>query len=244
MSSALEQQPSRVSVGGGSNASTARSLRSNYRVVSKTSQVDDSLFGPRAPGAPSPKAANKPGAPRPKDEPMGRTGHAGAAAARQPEVVTLTRGHLAKILEPSPILSADQVATIKKTRTVARDQERAVANQRKEMMRALEEKRKEKGPATETELLKKENDSATRSRADFLMDEQRDEVKRMNQMMLYAKCVAIRDAQVEEKKHMMLEEEDESRRMDLLMEIDRYVFFCSFFLPLFHCTFLFLSNQR
>lgn len=43
----------------------------------------------------------------------------------------------------------------------------------------------------------------------------------MNQMMLYSKCVTIRDAQIEEKKHMMLEAEEESRRLDLMMEIER-----------------------
>lgn len=48
-----------------------------------------------------------------------------------------------------------------------------------------------------------------------------DDVKNMNQMMLYSKCVTIRDAQIEEKKHMMLEAEEESRRLDLMMEIER-----------------------
>lgn len=46
-------------------------------------------------------------------------------------------------------------------------------------------------------------------------------MKNMNQMMLYSKCVTIRDAQIEEKKHMMLEAEEESRRLDLMMEIER-----------------------
>jgi Trichohyalin-plectin-homology domain len=38
--------------------------------------------------------------------------------------------------------------------------------------------------------------AATRARAALLLREQRDEVKRMNQMTLYAKCAAERDAQV------------------------------------------------
>lgn len=37
-------------------------------------------------------------------------------------------------------------------------------------------------------------------------------MKNMNQMMLYSKCVTIRDAQIQEKKQMMLETEDETRR--------------------------------
>lgn len=42
--------------------------------------------------------------------------------------------------------------------------------------------------------------------------EEKDSVKNMNQMMLYSKCVTIRDAQIQEKKQMMLETEDETRR--------------------------------
>ena len=54
------------------------------------------------------------------------------------------------------------------------------------------------------------------------MDEQKDEVKNMNQMMLYSKCVTIRDAQLEEKKHIMAEAQEEERRMDLMMEIEAH----------------------
>ena len=37
------------------------------------------------------------------------------------------------------------------------------------------------------------------TKAKYQLDEQEDEIKKMNEMMLYAKCVAIRDIQVEEK---------------------------------------------
>ncbi len=47
-------------------------------------------------------------------------------------------------------------------------------------------------PQTESEILKMAEDAAVRARAALLLEEQRDEVKRMNQMMLYSKCVAIR----------------------------------------------------
>ena len=49
-------------------------------------------------------------------------------------------------------------------------------------------------PKTESELLKEAEDAAIRARAALLLEEQQDEVKRMNQMMLYSKCVAIRSA--------------------------------------------------
>jgi len=44
--------------------------------------------------------------------------------------------------------------------------------------------------------------AAVRARAELLLREQRDEVKRMNQMVLYSKCAVERDAQVSAAKVM------------------------------------------
>lgn len=52
-------------------------------------------------------------------------------------------------------------------------------------------------------------------------DENRDEVKKMNQMMLYAKCVAIRDKQLEEKKAIEAKEKEEMKKLDVMMEVNR-----------------------
>lgn len=48
-----------------------------------------------------------------------------------------------------------------------------------------------------------------------------DDVKQMNQMMLYARCVAIRDQQLEEKKRAIEEEKAENERLDREMELNR-----------------------
>lgn len=40
-------------------------------------------------------------------------------------------------------------------------------------------------------------DNATLSHAKQLLEEEKDEVKRMNQMVQYAKCVAVRDKQIQ-----------------------------------------------
>lgn len=54
-----------------------------------------------------------------------------------------------------------------------------------------------------------------------VQDEEHDDVKNMNQMMLYAKCATIRDAQILEKKLMQSELEREEKRLDEQMELDR-----------------------
>lgn len=56
----------------------------------------------------------------------------------------------------------------------------------------MEEEARKHAPITATEQLRAKADAHTISRADHLLDEQRDEVKHMNQMVLYSKCVTIR----------------------------------------------------
>jgi len=53
------------------------------------------------------------------------------------------------------------------------------------------------------------------------MNEQKDEVKHMNQMMLYAKVATVRDKQLEEKKALRETFKIQEKRKDLMMEIDR-----------------------
>merc|ERR1719206_412955 len=58
-------------------------------------------------------------------------------------------------------------------------------------------------------------------RAKQMLDEDMDDVKHMNQMMLYSKVVTIRDAQIQEKRHVQAEKEEEERALDAMMEIER-----------------------
>merc|ERR1719343_1734314 len=58
-------------------------------------------------------------------------------------------------------------------------------------------------------------------KAKEMLDEDMDDVKHMNQMMLYLKIVTIRDAQVQEKRVVQSEKEEEERQLDAMMEIER-----------------------
>ena len=53
------------------------------------------------------------------------------------------------------------------------------------------------------------------------MEEQEDEIKKLNELMLNAKCHAIRDAQLIEKVEIKKETLDEEKRLDEMMENDR-----------------------
>ena len=54
-----------------------------------------------------------------------------------------------------------------------------------------------------------------------MIDEDRDDVKHMNQMMLYSKVVTIRDKQLEENKQLEGDWVAEQKRLDIMMEIER-----------------------
>jgi len=53
------------------------------------------------------------------------------------------------------------------------------------------------------------------------LDEELDDVKNMNQMILYSKVVTIRDKQLQENKMLESEWIEEQKKLDLLMEIER-----------------------
>ena len=53
------------------------------------------------------------------------------------------------------------------------------------------------------------------------MDNDLDDVKQMNQMVLYSKVVTIRDKQLQENKRLESEWIEEQKKLDLMMEIER-----------------------
>lgn len=58
-------------------------------------------------------------------------------------------------------------------------------------------------------------------KAKAMMDEQDDEIKKLNEVILNAKCHAIRDTQLQEKEEILKAMKEEEERLDMMMEIDR-----------------------
>lgn len=54
-----------------------------------------------------------------------------------------------------------------------------------------------------------------------MLEEQDDEIKKLNELILNAKCHAIRDAQLREKEDMGVSMAEEEARLDKMMEIER-----------------------
>ena len=62
----------------------------------------------------------------------------------------------------------------------------------------LDKDRINKVPLSEQQLIEKEKTDTLLTKAQQMIDEDHDDVKHMNQMMLYSKVVTIRDKQKEE----------------------------------------------
>lgn len=92
---------------------------------------------------------------------------------------------------------------------------------RKEKMMRLEEERRKRRELSEMEKVELEEKNAILRKARQALDESMDDVKAMNQMMLYAKVATIRDAQLDEKEFLSHEKAELERVQDTVMEIER-----------------------
>lgn len=124
--------------------------------------------------------------------------------------------------DSSVILDAAELAARKRAAEKSKEDTLRKAKERKERMIRMEEEKKRQAPQlTESELMENEQNNVLLAHAKQAMDEELDDVKHMNQMMLYAKCVTIRDAQVKEKERRRKEDLSEQARLDKAMEVER-----------------------
>ena len=88
-------------------------------------------------------------------------------------------------------------------------------------MVAMDQERSTKIKPSDLEIETKENQLGLLAKAQKQLDEEHDDVKHMNQMVLYSKVVTIRDKQLEENKILEENWNQEQKRLDLMMEIER-----------------------
>ena len=112
--------------------------RSTYRTISKTSTVDESLFGYSKPGTTRATSSNTvekiPDAMGTSRSGTSRSGGPGSPFA-------LTGAALERMRKPASVLSAAQIEEIKRTRRAAYDAEAEASKARKERMLATESTR-------------------------------------------------------------------------------------------------------
>ena len=88
-------------------------------------------------------------------------------------------------------------------------------------MMAMDATRATKVKPTEWQKAEVNKAETLLSKAQKKLDEELDDVKHMNQMVLYSKVVTIRDKQLNENKRLESEWVEEQKKLDLMMEIER-----------------------
>lgn len=151
------------------------------------------------------------------------TNRRSASAPMQPaSSVTVSANELFAMQGASIILSPLEQAQLKQERDSQKYERMRKGMERKERMMYMEEEKRRQAPIlSEEQILAREQQNKVLAMAKQKMDEELDDVKHMNQMVAYARCVTIRDAQIREKAMLQAQLADANWHQDQAMEIDR-----------------------
>ena len=117
----------------------------------------------------------------------------------------ITENELKRIRASTAIVTKREKEEKKKIDDEQKQQAMGPSNARRARMAENDKNRASKVPPNDNEVAAKKKADNLLSKAQMQMDEELDDVKHMNQMVLYSKVVTIRDKQLEENKR--LEEE-------------------------------------
>merc|ERR1711988_269847 len=209
------QQPA-MARAGSAQSRTLKSSRSNYKLLANTSEVDETLFA---------SGGNRSRQGRPRSD-AGGTSYVSKeqmANLLGADSVVMSQTELRRLKESATVITPQEAAAQAKRSADDKAKTMAAARARKQKIISMEAERKKNEAKSDLEMEAIEKDKHQLSRADFLVDEQRDDVKRMNQFVRYAKCSTIRDAQLEEKKALQRQmgaqrSVDRKHRKDVIVE--------------------------
>jgi len=134
--------------------------------------------------------------------------------------IILNFSEYAKIAQKANDKTLDEAA-IKKAQDEVNAKKAEEARQRKAIMAEYDLKRKENEEISELEAETRTIAAELIKRSQQKRLEENDEIKHLNELILEAKCHAIRDAQIAEKKQLQQQTQVEENRLDAMMEIDR-----------------------
>jgi len=113
------------------------------------------------------------------------------------------------------------VDEIKRAEDIRRDQIQKGMQERKAVLQEYDQKRMQNKPKNDLEQEAEEQQQEQIQRYRLQKLEQDDEIRHLNELILEAKCHAIRDAQINEKHSIAKELQVENDRLDAMMEVDR-----------------------
>lgn len=109
------------------------------------------------------------------------------------DAIVISKGELERMKASTKIQTKEQESQHRRLLEEQKDQQMAEAKARKQRMLEMDKERSNKLPPTEYQQLTKDKNETLLTKAQMMLDEEHDDVKHMNQMMLYSKVVTIRD---------------------------------------------------
>ncbi|XP_030621049.1 cilia- and flagella-associated protein 45 [Chanos chanos] len=207
-----------------------------YRMRAPTSEVDETLFG-------TPKQELIDISSCLSFQHPAREGDSDGRSQKTEKIRVITKDLIRDIRIPckdpsglSIILCPSEIERITTKSRIPTKEEResALESQRQAREAAMEAAEERKAHMRQADLSRQKNqglsdlEAEARDRAQYLLEranamrlEQEDEVKKLNELILGAQCHAIRDAQILEKQQILAELQEEERRLDAMMEVDR-----------------------
>lgn len=137
------------------------------------------------------------------------------------ESVILSFMDFQRIKDRARVLTAAEREAMLEHAKLEKEAKQTDAAQRKAHIQMLELNRVRSEPLNDLEEEAKQRAQHLLERANEQRQEQEDEIKHLNEVILNAKCHAIRDAQILEKKVVKGEMQGEEKRLDAMMEVDR-----------------------
>ena len=157
----------------------------SYKRVSSTSQVDEALFGG--------KPGNSGQVEKISEEQIRKVKTLVLQGSTPESAAVIPLSEIQRMKATAVNKTKEQVLSEKKIMEEQKEQQRSDAKARKERMMQLEMERQKAAPLTESEKEQKERDRFFKDRAKQILDQEYDDVKTMNQMVLYSKVVTVRD---------------------------------------------------
>jgi len=143
------------------------------------------------------------------------------AASAKNNAVIIPASELNRLRENATLLSKADLEENKRRAEETYNERMKKSQARKEAIMKMEEERKKNVLLGDQDKEGRAQKNSVLEKAKQMLDEDMDDVKHMNQMMLYSKIVTIRDAQIQEKRSVQAEKEEEERQLDMMMEIER-----------------------
>jgi hypothetical protein len=193
-------------------AGSVRSKNSYKSNRSKNSFVDESLFGSAKKQAPRDNQFARTGASIVSINELRRVREK-TEKGQQKDAIILSKSELDRIRLSSKYATKDEMQQGRQLLEEQKEKQRVLQHARKKRMIQMDKERNNKLPPTEYEKEDKEKKDGLMRNAQNILDEEKDDVKTMNQMMLYSKCVTVRDRQLEEQKRLEYEYLDENKRL-------------------------------